>query len=205
MDCCNKKSEKKKKRGFLTGLVYGLIPHIGCIAFIVFTVLGVTTATAFFKPFLLNPYFFYILVAMSIIFATISAFFYLKKNKILSFQGMKNKRKYLLILYGTTISVNLILFIVVFPIAANINLKASVGNEVIKSQNSLSSITLEVSIPCPGHAPLITGELKNIIGVINVIFKFPNKFELIYDSAKTSEEQILSLDVFKTYKATVKK
>lgn len=55
MNCCNKNNkqpqmneEKKKPKGFLVGLIYGLIPHIGCIGFIIFSILGVTTATIFF-------------------------------------------------------------------------------------------------------------------------------------------------------------
>ena len=51
-DCC------KKPNGFLSGLFYGLIPHAGCIAFILFTILGVSTATAFFRPLLMSRYFF---------------------------------------------------------------------------------------------------------------------------------------------------
>jgi len=62
---------------------------------------------------------------------------------------------------------------------------------------------LQVNIPCPGHAPLIIGELKTIGGVKAVKFKFPNLFDVGYDPEKTSKEQILSLDVFGTYKATV--
>jgi len=31
MKCCNnRKNKKEKKQGFWTGLVYGLMPHIGC-------------------------------------------------------------------------------------------------------------------------------------------------------------------------------
>ncbi len=58
-------------------------------------------------------------------------------------------------------------------------------------------------IPCPGHAPLITSELKKINGVKDVKFSFPNLFEVKYNSLKTSKEEILSLKVFNTYKATV--
>ena len=121
MNCCKKPKETKKEKGFLKGILYGLAPHTFCIAFIIFTVLGVTTATTLLKPLLLNPYFFYILIGLSFGFATISAIIYLQRNGILSFQGIKRKWKYLSILYGITISVNLILFTVIFPITANLN------------------------------------------------------------------------------------
>ncbi len=94
MNCCEKPKETKKEKGVLKGILYGLAPHTFCIAFIVFTVLGATTATALLKPLLLNPYFFYILIGLSFIFATISAIFYLKRNGILSFPGIKKKWRY---------------------------------------------------------------------------------------------------------------
>ena len=207
------------------GLVYGLVPHIGCIAFIVFTVLGVTAATTFFKPLMMNRYFFHILVGLSIVFATISAFFYFKKQGFITFtktegalkfnfllSGIKRKWKYLLTLYGTTVGINLLLFMVIFPVAANLNsgvpLTAAIsaafgrGGELTLFESG-SLVTLKVDIPCPGHAPLIIGELKTISGVEAVRFKFPNSFDVGYNLEKTSKEQILSLDVFKTYRATV--
>lgn len=205
--CCQESDSKKEGKGVLAGVLYGLAPHTFCILFIIFTVLGVTTATTLLKPLLLNPYFFYLLIALSLVFATISAIIYLKKNGILSLRGIKKKWKYLSILYGTTVSVNLILFMVIFPFAANINqkstLSASLSGPFNQIESSQSFLTLEVNIPCPGHAPLITTELKKIDGVENVKFGFPNKFKVSYDSTKTSKEQILSLKVFETYKATV--
>lgn len=222
--CCKK--EKKKEGGFWNGLIYGLIPHIGCIAFVVFSILGVTTATALFRPFLLNRYFFYILIALSLFFATISAFFYLKKQGFIFFNknkeewefnfqpsGIKKKWKYLLTLYGTTMAINLILFMVIFPVLATLDAEqglslASITNvfESIenKTENPFSpSIVLEVDIPCPGHAPLITGELRTILGVEGVRYRFPNRFIVNYNPEKTSQQQILALDVFNTYKAII--
>jgi len=209
--CCP--VDAKKEKGFLIGILSGILPHTFCILFIVFTVLGTATLTSLLKPLLLNPYFFYFLIVLSFLLATISAIIYLKKNGILSFQGIKRKWRYLSILYGTTISVNLILFMIIFPITANLNsglgLKAAIisafgGIEKSQSTNLKSQLTLEVDIPCPGHAPLITSELKKIEGVENVKFQFPNIFEVNYDQEKTSKEQILSLEVFNTYKPTVK-
>jgi len=236
MNCCDKNNQKnkseqsKKENGILTGLIYGLIPHIGCIAFIIFSILGVTFATAIFKPFLLSPYFFYILIGLSFVFATISAFFYFKKQGFITLTkdknvlelnflplGIKRKWKYLLTLYGTTIGINLLLFMVIFPIAANLNpgvsLTAAISSafgqgERLASSEGNSLTTLQVDIPCPGHAPLIIGELRTISGVEAVQFKFDfinflHLFDVAYNPEKTSKEQILSLDIFNTYKATI--
>jgi len=210
--CCENK-EKVEKKGIWSGIVYGIMPHIGCIAFIVFTIFGVTAATTLFKPLLLNPYFFYILIVLSLVFATISAFVYLKKQGIcvcqktengttltFSTEGIKRKWKYLSTLYGTTVFTNLLLFMVIFPITANLSFGPSITGAFVGSQ---PSITLKVDIPCPGHAPLITDELKKIDGVNGVKFRFPNLFDVTFNPAKTTKQQILSLDVFNTYKATV--
>lgn len=195
--CCEKKS--KESKGLLSGVIYGLIPHTGCIAFIAFTVLGVTTATAFLKPLLLNAYFFYILIGLSFIFATISATIYLKKNEMLSMEGIKNKWKYLSVLYGTTITVNILLFLFIFPLAANMTSAAPTGYAITNEPQ----ITLKVDIPCPGHAPLISEELKKLQGVSSIKFRFPNYFDVIYNPYQTSQDEILSLGVFKTYKAVI--
>jgi len=198
--CCLRTDSEKSKKGLFAGLLCGLIPHTFCILFIIFSILGVSTATFLLKPLLLNPYFFYILVGLSIFLATISAIIYLKKNGILSLQGAKRKWKYLSTLYVTTISVNLLFFTVIFPYLANLNQsKPTVFVETVP----LSSITLKVNIPCPGHAPLIINELKKIAGVENVRFNFPNFFEVKYNPSKTLKERILSLDVFNTYKAEI--
>jgi len=210
--CCSKSDSKGERKGILKGILYGLAPHTFCILFIIFSILGATTVTTLLKPLLLNRYFFYLLIILSLVLATISAIIYLKKNGILSFQGMKRKWKYLSILYGTTVFVNLLLFLVIFPIATNLNsgssLKSAIlgafsRNEMSQLAGSQSSMTLQVEIPCPGHAPLITGELKKINGVEDIKFRFPNLFDINYNSEKTSKAQILSLDVFRTYKATV--
>jgi len=214
-------ADGKTERGSIKqGIIYGVIPHTGCIAFIIASVLGVTVATSLFKPLLLNPYFFYILIAISFVFATISAVVYLKKQGFIIFNKTKGnlemgfssnvigrKWKYLSTLYGTTIGINLLLFMIVFPLLANVSLSAPAtsGNAIAAdgSSTGLSLLKLQVDIPCSGHAPLITGELKTINGVAGVQFDFPNIFSVKYDPTKTSKQQILSLDVFKTYKATV--
>lgn len=208
--CCNnsKDSDTHGNQQLLQGLTYGLIPHIGCIAFIIASILGVTVLTQFFKPLLMNQYFFYILIAISLAFATISSVLYLRKNGFLSSTGIRRKWKYLSIMYGSTIGSNLLLFMIIFPLLANISLaQPSATGYATKytadGNFNLSSISLKVDIPCSGHAPLISGELKSIDGVVGVQFIFPNIFDINYDSEKTSKEKILSLEIFKTYRATV--
>jgi copper chaperone CopZ len=105
------------------------------------------------------------------------------------------------------VAVNLLLFMVVFPLAANLKqpsgLTASAMEE-INNQGQKENITLEVQIPCSGHAPLITEELNKINGIKSIQFRLPNLFDITYDSGKTSKEKILSLEIFNTYKATIK-
>jgi hypothetical protein len=194
-DCCKPKKEYKGKNS-LVGLAYGIIPHIGCIIFIVASILGVTVLMNFFKPLLLNRNIFYYLIAISIGFATLSSFIYLKKNKLLSIGGIKNKKKYLMIMYGSTVGINLILFFLIFPFMANIT-----GGVVNASGFSLMQI--QVDIPCPGHAPLISNELKTIDGVEGSEYSFPNNFVVYYNPSLTFEEEILSLEIFDEYPATI--
>lgn len=199
--------KKARKQGLWQGIAYGLIPHIGCIAFIIGSVLGVTVLMQFFKPFLMNRYFFYILILISLMFATISAVLYLRKNGFLSLAGIKRKWRYVLTMYGSTIGINLLLFMVIFPLLANVSVSAPLTGNAISTagyvQNDLSIIKLKVDIPCPGHAPLISQELKSIDGIADIKFGFPNIFDVKYDASKASKQQILSLDVFNTYKAIV--
>lgn len=209
MECCENKNEKKK--AYKTGILYGLIPHAGCIAFILFSLFGVAGATFLFRPLLLNPYFFYILIGLSMVFATVSFLFYLKRQNILfssgsekgkevniSLAGIKKEWKYATTLYGTTILVNLLLFLVIFPLVANVS-AASPSSQA--AGNSI--LTLQVAIPCSGHAPLISDELKKVPGVSSVKFNFPNNFDVSYDGTTLTKDKILSLDIFNTYKATV--
>lgn len=117
-----------------------------------------------------------------------------------SLEGIKRKWKYLSTLYGTTVFTNLLLFMLIFPIVANLNSGSLITGSFAGAE---SSITLQVNIPCPGHAPLITEELKKIDGVISVKFRFPNLFDVSYIPTRTSKQQILSLDVLNTYKAAI--
>jgi len=131
------------KTSIKQGIVYGLIPHIGCIAFIIGSVLGVTVLTQFFRPLLLNPYFFDYLIALSLGFATLSSFLYLRRNGLLSTVGAKRKWKYLSTMYGSTIGINLLLFLVIFPLLANVSFATPTGNLLaLNSNGNLASLKL---------------------------------------------------------------
>ena len=65
-----------------------------------------------------------------------------------------------------------------------------------------SKLTLKVNIPCSGHASLIIYEVEKLDGVNDVKFKGSGVFDVYYDPAKTSEQKILLLDIFKEYAAS---
>ena len=212
-NCCAKINCEKETKGIWAGILYGAAPHTFCILFIIFTILGVATATAVLRPLLLNPYFFYLLIALSLIFATISAVIYLRRSGALSLQVIKNKWKYLVTLYGATVFINVLLFMVIFPITVNFSPGVSFTDAVSTAfgQGNISPwsasqpfLILAVDIPCPGHAFLIVKDLRAINGVESVQFTFPNLFSVAYSPQETSVKQILALDVFNTYGATVK-
>lgn len=196
-NCCR---PPKEKLGGIKGILYGLLPHTFCIAFVVASIIGATAATAFFKRFLLLPYFFEILVGLSLVFATLSAVWYLKRNSLFSVGGVKSKWRYLSILYGTTILVNLLFFSVIFPRVANL----SYGRNTVLSQTgNISQVTIQVQIPCSGHAPLIIDELKKLPGIGEIKFQMPNRFAVNYDSSKTDPGKIVSAEIFRSYPAIV--
>lgn len=200
-DCCEKEKPKDEKKGFFSGILYGILPHTFCIFFIVFSIVGATTATLFFKKVLLIPFLLQILIGLSFVFATLSAIIYLKRNDTLSSHGVKRKWKYLLVLYSTTVLVNLLFFTVIFPKVANLNINST--KSAVAQDSQSSSITIKVSIPCAGHSQLIIDEIQKTEGVGKVGFTDPNLFKVNYNSQKTSKEKILSLEIFKTYKATI--
>lgn len=197
-DCCKKAVPGEKP--ILQAIGYGLLAHAGCIAFIIASVIGATAAAAFLKPVMMNRYFFYMLIAISFGFATLSSVLYLRKHKSLSLGGILMKKKYLATMYGVTLGINLLLFLLVFPALANVSAEWITGGAA--SIFSPATLTLEVDIPCPGHAPLVTTELTSI-GVDTVSFKLPNTFIVGYNPAKVSEQQILNLAVFSSYPATL--
>ena len=200
-DCCKLEINKRdqKNNGFLRGVMLGILPHSFCIAFIIFSVIGATFTASLFKKFLLLPYFFEILAGISFLFATLSAGIYLKRLKILSVSGIKSKSRYLLILYGTTMAVSLLFFFVIFPWTANLGLSKNAGSAVLAEKNNFSTMILEVQIPCSGHAPLISDELKKLPGIGGIKFQLPNRFVVDYDSSKVNPSQITSIDIFKSF------
>jgi copper chaperone len=206
-------SAKERRKGFLKGLLYAIIPHTGCILFIIASVLGATAATQIFKPLLMNRNFLYILLGISFGFATVSSMVYLKQNRMLSGKGIRKSAGYLAFMYGATIGLNLILFLVIFPALSNVSAvqgragnAGNAGNSFLNSGDSAlvlydSVIKLQVQIPCSGHAPLITGEIKKLPGIGAIKYSFLSNFEVKYSSALVSKEQILGIEVFKTYPA----
>lgn len=197
-DCCKPKKEYKGNNP-LMGIAYGLIPHIGCIGFIIAAILGSTILTQYFRPVLMNRYIFHYLILISLGFAGLSSLFYLRKQKLLSWKGVKRKKCYLLIMFCSVVGINLILFLGVFPMLANVGIGSITGAVIASGQFDVMKIS--VDIPCPGHAPLITSELATVEGVEGTEFSFPNKFDVYYDSSQTSEQEILSLEVFDEYPA----
>jgi copper chaperone CopZ len=198
----------KRDTTLMQGIGYALLPHTGCIAFIAASILGVTLLTEFFRPLLMNKWFFHILIAISIGFATLSSALYLRKQGLLSAAGARRKWQYLSTMYGSTIGVNLILFLLVFPMLANVSAAqvttaGASGVQGAAAAAGDSTLQMAVDIPCPGHASLITGELKTLAGVQSVVFSFPNVFDVTYDSAKVAKADMLALAVFKEYPATV--
>jgi plastocyanin len=121
--CCGPTTQNSDDKGIIKGALFGILPHTFCILFIILSIFGATSGAVFLRRFFIIPYFFQILVAISFFFATFSAGFYLKRNGILSIDGIKRKWKYLTIMYSTTIAINLILFYLAIPAAGNIKQK----------------------------------------------------------------------------------
>lgn len=197
--CCQPKNDKDKKKGILQGIAFGMIPHAGCILFILASVLGLTVAASLFRPLLAKSYFFYGMIALSLVFASFSAFLYLRKQGGL--KTAKYHKGYLAILYGSTIAISALLYFVVFPLVASATLSSAAATSIDLS--GTQTITLKVAIPCEGHATLISEGLKSIAGVESVEYSPVSTFKVYYDPNKTSKEKILALDLFKEYKATV--
>lgn len=202
--CCAVGKEKKS-RGVFSGIILGVLPHSFCIAFALFSIIGAVTASAFLKKFILIPNFFFFLVVVSLILATVSCVVYLKKGGCLCASGLRGKWRYIMTVYLGTILVNLLMFFVVLPALANVSFqKVAVENTGIQSQDSnLSELTIRVQIPCSGHASLIIDEIKKNCDVQSVRFSMPDVFHVEYDSKKMTPEKLASLEIFKTYKATI--
>jgi len=208
------KGGKKAKLPLKQAIIYGLIPHIGCMGFIIASILGATIFVELFKPLLMNPYFFHILIAISFLFATIASVFYLNSQGMLSVEGIRRKKGYLAVMYSVTIGVNILLMLLVFPMLANLDTgsfntttqSTNFSSETTSTSTNgvvvLGEFTISVEIPCPGHASLITGEVKKVGGVTGVRFLLPNKFEIAYSNINV-KDKVMALEVFKTYPAKI--
>lgn len=195
-DCCQTNKEKSSK-GVWQGIVSGLIPHTFCILFIAFTLFGSVFGATIAKKFLLIPHFFLFLVILSFIFATLSAWLYLRKCNYCSANKLKTKWKYLTMLYGLTLIINIVFIYLIFPAIAN-TINGPENNQV--ANQAVDQLTIKVDIPCSGHAPLIIDEVKKSCNIQSINYQLPNVFEIKYDPKITSAENILSLAIFKTYK-----
>lgn len=159
--CCKKETDENKS--LLSGILLGILPHSFCLAFALFSIIGAVSASAFLKKFLLVPNFFLILVFVSLLLATISSTIYLKRNDCLCASGIKNKWKYLFTLYFSTLLVNLLMFFIILPSLANADFQAKAlsNNPSESSQaNFLTELSIQVQVPCSGHASLIIDEIK---------------------------------------------
>ena len=204
--CCRPAPERKGK-GLLMGLLYGLMPHTFFILFIVFSIIGDTAATSVVQRVLYVPYLFQIIVLLALGFATLSALFYLRRNGQLSWAGARRRWRYLTVMYGTTLLINLFLFWVVFPAAANLDLRPTVSMASpsgVQAWTRQEDVTLQVDIPCPGHAPLIISELKKVPGVQKATYRNPDLFDVQFDPGATSVETILGQEVFRSFPAQVR-
>ncbi|MHB1294631.1 MAG: hypothetical protein ACYC4R_06505 [Anaerolineae bacterium] len=202
--CC--RPVEKKEHGALLGLVYGLVPHAFCILFLVLTIVGATAATSVLREVMLVPYLFQAILALSVVFATASAAIYLRRLGLLSLEGARHKWRYLSVMYGATLAVNLLLFQVVFPATANLTTRAEsapAGVVAAAAPAQSASLALAVDIPCSGHAPLIISEVSAQAGVQSVTYTPEGLFLVTYDPAGLSEEDILALPIFESFPASV--
>ena len=191
-ECC------KKKSGIKSGLLAGIIPHAGCIAILLFAILGVTVANSFFRKFLFNSYYLYIVFALSFFIAIIAAFFYIRRFED---KRIKSHWKYLAVLFSSIIVINLIMIYLIFPYAANLS------GQITKVDNGIGNseiLKLSFEIPCSGHASLVISELEKVDGIDSVKFISGKTFEIYYSPEKISKEQILSQDICKEFNATEK-
>ncbi len=65
-------------------------------------------------------------------------------------------------------------------------------------------LIMEVDIPCPGHAFLVKEDVEKLTGVRNVAFQSPNIFSVTYNPSLIGRDDILGVEVFKSYKAVIK-
>lgn len=205
LPACCRRVEGRRGAGLLRGLFYGLVPHTFCILFIVFSVAGATMASTLVSRVLYVPYLFEIVVALSLASAGISGLLYLRRNGLLSWRGARLRWRYLGGMFGATLAVNLLFFWVVFPAVANLDLSPRAAAQAPAAGDAdvaaLASATLRVAIPCPGHAPLVIGALRDAAGVRSARYDGADLFRVEYDAGATTLDEVLALPVFEAFPA----
>lgn len=196
--CCNK---NKNSQGLGAGLLWGIFPHSFCLMAIFFSTIGAITLNTFFKKILLINHFFEFLISISLLLATLTCVIYLKKNQCFCRSKIKSKWRYILTVYSTTILTNLLFFFIVLPIL--VNAQNSQNPKILNTETNLSQLSLEIQLPCTGHATLISDEIKQNFQIENITFNEPNVFSIIYDPTKTSPDKILESKIFQTYPAKI--
>lgn len=134
-DCCKKPAPKEGNRGLFSGIIYGILPHTFCILFVIFSIIGATSGAAIFSKFFRIDHLFQVLVVISFVFATISAIIYLKRANLFSMEGIKRKKRYLTVLYSTTIIVNLMMIYLILPAAANLTNSNKISADISDTPN----------------------------------------------------------------------
>lgn len=109
--------------------------------------------------------------------------------------GVKMK-KYILIIMMTVL-------VVVLGVYAINNFEENQPTKKILNKDANTKLTLQVNIPCPGHAGLIGYELQKLEGIKSIDFNIPSLFDIYYDSSKVSKENILNTKIFKEYPAQI--
>lgn len=181
------------RSGVIRGLAFGLIPHLFCILFIIFSIIGATIATTFTQKILLMPNLFPALVIISIVFATIASIFHLRIGECKCDEEVKGRKRFVLAMFVATLIANVTMMYVIFPAIAKTR------NNNITIESSLSVITVKVAIPCTGHAPLIINEIGTLPGIVRVDFDSPDIFQITYDPQTANIDQIVALNVFETF------
>jgi len=154
-DCCEKTEGNGSSRGFWQGIIFGILPHTFCILFVISSIIGATGGSLFLQKFIIIPYLFQVLVAVSFVFATLSAVIYLRRADLLSFSGMKQKWKYLVTMYSITIAINLLLFYVIIPFAGGVgtaNFRAA-DHQLVQNQVLAKVQTIEMDQTGAGYVP----------------------------------------------------
>jgi hypothetical protein len=66
-----------------------------------------------------------------------------------------------------------------------------------------NSVRLKVGIPAYDHASLVAEDLKNAKGISDIYWSPPDLFDIKYDAAMTSVDEILSREILRRYNASV--